>query len=183
MLWGGAFGLHRIRTSATMDEKLPSLSANAQAALKDVLVDKLTDMDLYTGMLRPRVPGLAREVPESGDATGPLIASRISMACQAGCGGLVCETLLPTLTDLRALFADDVLPEYIMVMVKNRKAPNEIAEQLEFFVGDQTKDFVQWCVSLRSPPFAACMQSLWLSAVALTTASVCSHPPGSGCTR
>lgn len=31
-------------------------------------------------------------------------------------------------------------------MVKNRKEPKEIIEQLEFFVGDATETFVKWCV-------------------------------------
>eukprot|EP00124_Ichthyophonus_hoferi_P005383 Ihof_evm2s766 gene=Ihof_evmTU2s766 len=44
------------------------------------------------------------------------------------------------------VYQDDVLPQYILVMVKNRKSGKDIAEQLTMFLLDDTQTFVDWLV-------------------------------------
>ena len=42
------------------------------------------------------------------------------------------------------LFTDDELPEYIMVMIANKRHENQMKEDLSLFLGDETDNFVNW---------------------------------------
>jgi len=52
-------------------------------------------------------------------------------------------------------YTDDVLPEYVLVMVGNGKTEGQVAEDLEAFLGkDNAKDFSRWLwETLQSPNF------------------------------
>jgi len=47
------------------------------------------------------------------------------------------------LNDLSAL-SDDVLPEYILVMVQNKKGKHQVAQDLEAFLGKDARIFAEW---------------------------------------
>lgn len=105
-----------------MDQQLPALTDGEQAILKDRVVEKLKELDLFTGM------------------TKSLLSSIIIACC--GQGFLDYHGTFP----ISSVSADDVLPQYICVMVKNRKTPNEMLEQLNFVLADDTEEFVKWYV-------------------------------------
>lgn len=42
------------------------------------------------------------------------------------------------------VFIDDELPDYIMVMVANKKSEANMAKDLHLFLGDKTNKFSQW---------------------------------------
>ena len=41
-------------------------------------------------------------------------------------------------------FSDNELPDYIMVMVANKKTIQQIHTDLQLFLGDNTEQFVEW---------------------------------------
>jgi len=43
-------------------------------------------------------------------------------------------------------YADDELPDYIMVMVANRKTEEQMAEDLSLFLSNNTTKFTTWSV-------------------------------------
>lgn len=49
------------------------------------------------------------------------------------------------------LFAelDDELPDYIMVMVANKKTSQQMADDLSLFLGGNTVKFTAWCDYIR----------------------------------
>jgi len=44
------------------------------------------------------------------------------------------------------VLADDELPDYIMVMVANRKTEEQMAEDLSLFLSSNTTKFTSWLV-------------------------------------
>eukprot|EP00123_Amoebidium_parasiticum_P016732 comp23563_c0_seq1/m.39835 comp23563_c0_seq1/g.39835 ORF comp23563_c0_seq1/g.39835 comp23563_c0_seq1/m.39835 type:complete len:342 (-) comp23563_c0_seq1:176-1201(-) len=58
---------------------------------------------------------------------------------------VVREAIVEKLKEIDA-YTDDVLPQYILVMVKNRKSSDEIREQLDMFLAENTDSFVDWLV-------------------------------------
>jgi len=38
-----------------------------------------------------------------------------------------------------------MLPQYIVAMLENKKSKNQITENLQVFLGNDTKAFVEWC--------------------------------------
>ena len=43
-----------------------------------------------------------------------------------------------------SLFSDDELPDYIMVMVANKKTQDQMTEDLNLFLGTNTEKFTAW---------------------------------------
>lgn len=41
-------------------------------------------------------------------------------------------------------YVDDELPDYIMVMVANKKTKLQMTEDLNLFLGDNTEKFTEW---------------------------------------
>ncbi|EPB67712.1 hypothetical protein ANCCEY_13196 [Ancylostoma ceylanicum] len=44
------------------------------------------------------------------------------------------------------VYVDDELPEYIMVMIANKKEKNQMKDDLNLFLGKCTNKFVDWLV-------------------------------------
>lgn len=44
------------------------------------------------------------------------------------------------------MFADEELPDYIMVMVANKKTPQQMTDDLSLFLGNNTVKFTAWYV-------------------------------------
>ena len=44
------------------------------------------------------------------------------------------------------LLLDNELPDYIMVMLANKKTLNQIANDLQLFLGDNIEPFMDWWV-------------------------------------
>lgn len=51
---------------------------------------------------------------------------------------------LPVQYKLQTLFVDDELPDYIMVMVANKRTKSQMNEDLQLFLNTKTKTFVEW---------------------------------------
>lgn len=49
--------------------------------------------------------------------------------------------------------ADDELPDYIMVMVANKKTSQQMADDLSLFLGGNTVKFTEWCAHTRPESF------------------------------
>ena len=46
------------------------------------------------------------------------------------------------------LLTDDELPDYIMVMVANKKSESQMTDDLSLFLGNNTTKFTSWLVSI-----------------------------------
>ncbi|MFH4984932.1 hypothetical protein AB6A40_011641 [Gnathostoma spinigerum] len=44
------------------------------------------------------------------------------------------------------VYVDDELPDYIMVMIANKKEKGQMKEDLQLFLGQNCSRFVEWCV-------------------------------------
>lgn len=56
-------------------------------------------------------------------------------------------------------FIDEELPDYIMVMVANRKNESSMIKDLELFLGKQTEEFTKWLVSVNLLIVVGCIIS------------------------
>lgn len=54
---------------------------------------------------------------------------------------------------------DDELPDYIMVMIANKKPVDQMTSDLDLFLGDNADPFTQWYVYIYS---LTCHHSLWI---------------------
>ena len=66
---------------------------------------------------------------------GSEISSKIQLAIKA------------KLIEINA-YVDDELPDYIMIMIANRKPEEQMADALSLFLGDNSKDFTKWLYQL-----------------------------------
>ncbi len=65
------------------------------------------------------------------DSLGDEVSSKIRLAIKA------------KLQELNA-YVDDELPDYIMVMVANKKGPDVMRKDLGLFLNERTNEFVDW---------------------------------------
>ncbi len=49
-----------------------------------------------------------------------------------------------TVITVPVIIADDELPDYILVMVANKKTNEQIKEDLQLFLTDDTDPFIEW---------------------------------------
>ena len=52
--------------------------------------------------------------------------------------------LLSIILKLLLLSADDELPEYIMVMIANKRTKEQMVSDLNLFLSDEAEKFVSW---------------------------------------
>jgi hypothetical protein len=57
----------------------------------------------------------------------------------------------------------EITAQYVMVMVSNKKDRNNVATEMEMFLGAASNRFTTWCVTLPCSPFVAHVDSRLLS--------------------
>lgn len=70
--------------------------------------------------------------------------SSFSASCSSITQSAVKAKLLEICGDNQAGFADDELPEYVMIMVANKKSKQQMISDLKLFLDNKTELFVSW---------------------------------------
>ena len=90
------------------------------------------------------------------------LKSKLSVLCLN-----ICETLWVWSIAFILTFPDDELPDYIMVMVANKRSRQQMEDDLQLFLGDSTITFTAWLHTVLSKLQQVTVNSTGLSVLTI----------------